>query len=205
MATIDEGYIKFELNWEQVKPADMPDECYYIIPWRDMMFNEGLIRWDYDLNVGFGNISRRFGHNNQFIISGSQTANVKVSYPDHYALVTKFDIEANKVWCKGPVKASSESMTHAAIYAHSKKIKGIVHVHDKALWEAIKFKAPTSREDVPYGSPQMAKEIIRLFEEEDMGTKRIMAMAGHDEGVITFGKDLDEAVKVLREAMKEIA
>ncbi len=57
------------------------------------------------------------------------------------------------------------------------------------------FKVPTSNPDVPYGTPQMAKEMFRLFDEENLGVEKILVMAGHEDGIIYFGKDLDEAAK----------
>ena len=59
------------------------------------------------------------------------------------------------------------------------------------------FKVPTSSPDVPYGTPQMAKEIFRLFDEENLGVEKILVMAGHEDGIICFGKDLDETVNIL--------
>ena len=36
--------------------------------------------------------------------------------PGHYVKVSSFNIDDNAVQCSGPLKASSESLTHAAIY-----------------------------------------------------------------------------------------
>ncbi|MGD1701730.1 hypothetical protein [Dapis sp. BLCC M229] len=60
------------------------------------------------------------------------------------------------------------------------------------------FKVPTSNPDVPYGTLQIAKEMFRLFDEENLGVEKILVMAGHEDGIICFGKDLDEAANILR-------
>ena len=47
--------------------------------------------------------------------------------------------------------------------------------------------------------PEMAEEVIRLFKETDVKEKKILAMAGHEEGVVSFGKNLKEAGQILLE------
>ena len=49
----------------------------------------------------------------------------------------------------------------------------------------------------------MAKEIQRLFRETDVKEKKILVMAGHKEGIISFGKDLDEAGKIMLNYLSE--
>jgi hypothetical protein len=38
---------------------------------------------------------------------------------------------------------------------------------------------------------------MRLFRVTDLHSRKILAMAGHEGGVVTFGKDLEEAFTVL--------
>ncbi len=45
----------------------------------------------------------------------------------------------------------------------------------------------------------MAEEVIRLFKETDVKKKKILVMPGHEEGVISFGKNLKEAGQILLE------
>jgi len=49
----------------------------------------------------------------------------------------------------------------------------------------------------------MAYEIIRLFEVSDVRSKRIFVMAGHQDGVVAFGKDLEDAFDVLMRFRKK--
>ena len=56
---------------------------------------------------------------------------------------------------------------------------------------------PTTKKEVPYGTPEMANEIFRLFKETAVQQEKIIVMAGHDEGIISFGKDLEEAGEIL--------
>jgi len=48
-----------------------------------------------------------------------------------------------------------------------------------------------------YGSPEMAREIIRLLKESSVRKKeKVFVMAGHQEGLIAFGKHLEEAASI---------
>jgi len=48
----------------------------------------------------------------------------------------------------------------------------------------------------------MAHEIMRLFEVSDVRSKTIFVMAGHQDGVIAFGKNLEDAFDVLMRERK---
>ena len=43
----------------------------------------------------------------------------------------------------------------------------------------------------------MAYEIMQLFTRTDAQSRKIVVMAGHEAGILTFGKDLEEAFAVL--------
>jgi ABC-type ATPase involved in cell division len=50
----------------------------------------------------------------------------------------------------------------------------------------------------------MAYEIMRLFKEIDVRRGKILVMAGHEGGIVTFGKDFEEAYDVVMRATKGI-
>lgn len=196
---MDEGVVKYRCHWTQAEPsaaADLTD----LMAWRDRLQSWGLIGV-YDNGIGFGNVSVRLKNLGEFMISGTQTAHLPTLGPEFYCKVTEFDLEKNFLGCCGPVQASSESLTHAALYFYREDIGAIVHVHNPQLWHKLLFKIPTTRKEIPYGTPEMAKEMFRLFEEENLDDRRILAMAGHEDGIICFGSTLDEAGKVLSAAI----
>lgn len=200
---IDEGYIKYQCNWQQSKPLTIPN--FEILNyWRKQMHEANLIGYDPKYKVGFGNISMLAPDGHQFYISGTQTGHLADLSPEHYAKIIDFDIDGNKLTCTGATKASSESLTHAVIYTLSKEYGAVIHTHDREMWYTLMDKVPTTEESVPYGTPEMAYEIIRLYKEENLAQSKIVIMAGHQDGVITFGKDLDEAAEVLRNYQKAI-
>ncbi|MEG4319415.1 MULTISPECIES: class II aldolase/adducin family protein [unclassified Microcoleus] len=196
---MDEGVVKYRCEWQEadsVAAEDIAD----LMDWRDRLHSWGLIGV-YENNIGFGNISVRIGNSCQFVISGTQTAHLPNLGPEFYCTVTEFNLEQNFLGCRGPVAASSESLTHAALYLHRDDVNGIIHVHNPQLWQQLLFKIPTTRKEIPYGTPQMALEMFRLFEEENLADRKILAMAGHEDGIICFGSTLDEAGKVLSAAI----
>ena len=191
---IDEGYIKFQCYWE--KTIALQNDLSELISWRNKLLQMGLIGHYHDINVGFGNISQKM-EGKQFIISGTQTGHIEHIQAEHFTTVTDYNIPTNEVWCKGPVKASSESMTHAMIYENDPLAEGVIHIHSSVLWKQLINKVSTTKKEVPYGTPEMANEITRLFNETDVKNQKIIVMAGHEEGILSFGTCLEEAGKII--------
>ncbi len=194
----DTGVIKFNCNWVKEDPLDT-DILAELNLWRDKMFDLGFIGV-YENGIGYGNMSIRF-RENQFIITGSTTGKLKKLTNKHYTKVIESDLEKNSLTAVGPIIASSESLTHAVLYEYDKSINAVIHIHNLDLWKKLMNKIPTTNKDVEYGTPAMAKEIIRLFKETNLKKSKMLVMAGHEEGIISFGKDLNEAGNMLLKAL----
>jgi ribulose-5-phosphate 4-epimerase/fuculose-1-phosphate aldolase len=147
--------------------------------------------------ISFGNLSVRDGATNKFYITGSATGGAPDLTPTDCARVVAYDFERNWLRYEGSAIPSSESLTHAAIYQSDAEAGAVIHCHDPTLWTAILNQAPTSSKGVRYGTPEMAYEIMRLFNVSNVQSRKILVMAGHEGGIVTFGKDLDEAFAVL--------
>ena len=182
---MDEGYVKFRCKWTKCEPLPY-DTINDLNNWRQKLFNNGLIG-SYQDGIGFGNVSARCREG--FIISGTKTGNCQVLNGSHYTLVTDFNIEKNEVGCNGPIQASSETMTHAALYDCSPDVQAVFHVHHEGMWNQLLSKVPTSNQEVAYGTVAMAQEMKRLFDK----SKNLMVMAGHHGGLVSFGTTLQEA------------
>lgn len=189
---IDEGYVKYRSDWRP-GPSPSASAVRLLDRWRRRLHRAGLIGHYEALGIGFGNLSIRASSPGQFIISGTQTGQHATTTGEHYALVTGTDIASNAVASTGPVRASSEAMTHASIYALSERINAVVHVHSARLWTKYADKLPTTAPSVPYGTPAMAQEFDRLWRESDFPETGIAVMAGHEEGIISFGATLADA------------
>lgn len=192
--TIDEGYVKYRSTWIEASAPD-PGAAAELETWRRPLFDAGLIGHYEELGVGFGNLSIRCGGPGQFLISGTQTGHMAQTNENHYSLVTAYDIDANSLRCMGPVQASSEAMTHAAIYELDTRIGAVAHVHSRSLWQRLINRLPTTDPDVAYGTPRMAREFRRLYEESGFRRSGLAVMAGHEEGLVSIGGTLQEAVQ----------
>ena len=191
---MDEGYIKFNCNW--IKTNLIPeDKAVAINVWRDIMYKQGFIGV-YDDGIGFGNISVRC-EDQTFLITGSSTGEFEKLNENHYSLVTNYNLLQNSLTCKGPIKASSESLTHALIYECSPETNAVIHIHNIDMWNNLIHKVPTTKIEATYGTPEMANEIKRLFSESEVAAEKIIVMGGHKEGIISFGSTLEEAGNIL--------
>jgi len=189
---MDEGYIKFNCDWKK-GPALSLKELKSINWGRNKMYDCGLIGV-YENGIGYGNISERLAEE-EFIISGSATGGFKKLEPTHYSLVHKIDMENNKVWCSGPIQASSETMSHAVIYQTCPEVNAVVHIHNLNLWKSLIHQVPTTNPSVGYGTTEMAQEIIRLLIQTDVRHHNgYFVMAGHEEGIIAFGENMEHAI-----------
>jgi len=65
------------------------------------------------------------------------------------------------------------------------------------LWAAVLNEVPTTSKAAEYGTPEMAHDIMQLFTRTNAQTRKIVVMAGHEGGILTFGKDLEDAFAVL--------
>lgn len=192
--TIDEGYIKYDSRWTE-GPAPDRELAAELERWRAPLFAAGLIGHYEDLGIGYGNLSVRGPEPGEFVISATQTGQLAHTQADHYSLVTRVDIAGNTVWSTGPLRASSETMTHAAIYALSDAIGAVVHVHSKPLWDEHLNVLPTTKPDVAYGTPAMAEEFAQLWTAGRFRNDGLAIMAGHEEGIVSVGTTLEEAAQ----------
>ena len=193
-----EGVIKYRLDYTA---GDALYDLDYrtLTSWHRVFKQAGILGQDPKryAGLGFGNLSQRL-QGPQFLISGTQTGHLDALLPEHYAVVRQANIPDNRIVATGPVKPSSESLTHAAIYALHADIRFVFHGHSPDIWQArASLKMPETRASVPYGTPAMATEMKRLYETTGMTTTGIIAMAGHEDGIISFGPTAEAAGQLM--------
>ncbi len=160
------------------------------------MYQEGELK-----GVGYGNISVRSPDG--FIITATRTGGLEKLDPQHYTEIVRVDLALNTVDFRAVsalTSPSAECMTHAAFYQADPSVGAVIHVHHLEFWRRLLDTVPTTAPDVAYGTPEMACEIARLYRASDLPQRKLVAMAGHEEGIISFGQDLDEAGGLLLEA-----
>ena len=159
----------------------------------------------YPNGVGFGNVSVRDGRMTSFYITGSATGSLPELTPTDCVRVVVYDFARNWLRYEGAAIPSSESLTHAAVYESDPSTSAIIHCHDLGLWATLLDRVPATSKAVAYGTPEMAYEIIRLFQIGDVRNEKIFVMAGHQAGIVTFWKNLEEAFQVLMRVKRNIA
>ncbi len=199
---IDDGIIKYDRsNFTQCDSLKY-SEYAALEDWRILLFKLNLIGEYPEEKVGFGNLSMASNYqyildsqNTQFVISGTQTGKYPKLAGEHYTRVVNFDIEQQKIWVNGPIEASSEALTHAALYDANSEIKAIFHIHSKKIWQGmIDDLKPYTDASIPYGTLEMAHAVQRLIENN---TRGIICMRGHADGVIAYGESLEVAGELI--------
>jgi len=200
-----EGVIKFELDYRQ-GPAPARELVTGLNAWRQILYRLGLLGQDPDRyqGLGFGNVSCRVGafageaRRRRFIISGSQTGMLEQLTPEHFVLVDECCPETNHISACGPLRPSSESLTHGALYAVDSQLRAVLHAHSPEIWQAaVTLGLPVTDHRVPYGTPQMAAEMQRLYADPVVRDGGLIVMGGHEDGVVSFGPGLDFAGQVM--------
>jgi ribulose-5-phosphate 4-epimerase/fuculose-1-phosphate aldolase len=199
----DEGVIKYRLDYQVDEPLQNHDYAA-LDYWHQRFKAEQILGQDparYG-GLGFGNLSQRIDEHS-FLISGTQTGELERLQPEHYALVTAVDLAANQVEARGPVKPSSESLTHAAVYSIDASIQFVFHVHSPEIWNARdRLGIAQTGKDIAYGTPEMASEMIRLYQQGGFQKGNILAMSGHEDGIISFADNADEAGNIIIETLR---
>ncbi|MCC6751587.1 MAG: class II aldolase/adducin family protein [Deltaproteobacteria bacterium] len=203
-----EGVIKFAARHRaaELEAARYGELACTLIAWREVLAKTRLVGQDptlYD-GAGYGNVSARVGPpsaprgQRSFLITGTQTGGCACVSLGEFCVVERYDYRRNAVESHGPIAPSSESMTHGAIYDLGPHVRCVLHGHSPTIWRRAKaLRLPTSDPRVAYGTPEMASEVERLHRSSPLAELRILAMGGHEDGVVVFGKSPEDAGQVL--------
>ena len=178
-----EGVIKFDYAFDETDEVVPIDE--QILLWRQMLFQYDLVGEVPDRygGFGFGNISYRLPQG--FAITASQTGRAAILEAQDFALVTDWSLERNWLRAEGAMRPSSESLTHAAIYAATASIQAFFHVHSPALCGSQEMLClPETAASIPYGTVEMAATLKALTQR--LGAEGLIRMAGHEDGIVAW-------------------
>jgi ribulose-5-phosphate 4-epimerase/fuculose-1-phosphate aldolase len=191
---VNEGYVKYTA--EHTQAAAIAHPLWPVLnEARTQLYDLGLIGM-YQNGIGFGNVSVRI-RGDEFLISGTATGAKRELSPNEYCLVRNCDIEGNSVQSFGPIQASSESMSHGAIYRACPKAVCVIHIHSKTIFDGmLRGNFLSTPKSAAYGTPEMARAIGNVVGRSDHGR---IVLAGHDEGVITWGSSINEALALVLE------
>jgi len=162
--------------------------------WRNKFKAAGLVGQDAAKygGLGFGNLSKRMP-DGSFLITACQTGPLENLTPDEYVMITAFDPSQNLVSSKGMHQASSETMTHLAVYDSHPGVRFVFHVHSPEIWTARDdLGVPTTNPAAACGTSEMFHEVRRLLKEPGNFQKGALAMGGHADGILAWGETADE-------------
>lgn len=191
---MSEGVVKYDFTYNRSR-ALRRGLITPIESCRARLYAMGLIG-AYENGIGYGNISQRV-EAESFVITGTQTGDLPRLTPKHYALVESCDDRNFCLHASGAAKPSSEALTHGTVYNLSDEINAVIHIHSMPLWKFMLEGDYLCTADVEYGTIEMIEEVIRIYSPIDPLSNPIFAMAGHEEGILCFGRDMDEAERVL--------
>ncbi|RMH23208.1 MAG: class II aldolase/adducin family protein [Acidobacteria bacterium] len=212
MAEHGEGVIKFDAQHRRaaLEPRRYGERACRLIAWREILARLGLVGQDPQRygGFGYGNVSARVGPpsaprgRRAFLITGTQTSGKACVGLADFCVVERCDARRGRVESHGLVLPSSESTTHGAIYDLGPHIRVVFHLHSPAIWRRARaLRLPTSDPAVPYGSREMAREVERLYRSTALPETQILAMGGHEDGIICFGRSAGDAGRVMLRAL----
>ena len=202
-----EGVLHFEAEHETraLEERVHGETARVLAAWREVLARLGLIgrnpaRYG---GYGYGNVSARVGPlgdvgrgQRRFLVTGTQTGGRQGVTLADFCLVERYDLARNRVTSRGLVPPSSESLTHGAIYDIAPAARVVLHGHAPEIWRGARaLGIPVSHADAQSGTPGMALEVQRLFRESTLSGTGILAMGGHEDGVIAFGRSATEAAR----------
>jgi ribulose-5-phosphate 4-epimerase/fuculose-1-phosphate aldolase len=192
-----EGYVKY-IAEHIMAPAIETPHFEELNRARTKLREMGLVGMTAD-GIGFGNLSLRV-EGNKFFISGTATGALPVLGPEGYCLITSFDINKNRVVSTGPVKPSSETMTHGVIYQSCPGANCVIHIHSRVIFDGmLRDSCPATPETAAYGTPEIALAIGKLVRHDSERNEGSIVLAGHDEGVIIYAPTVEKALSLTEE------
>lgn len=148
--------------------------------------------------LGYGNISRRVpGGKGAFLITASQTSGLAQAGLDELVRVNHCDLERFHADAEGVKPPSSESLTHAMVYAADAGVNWVLHGHSPEIWgHAQGLALPGIGADVEYGSRPMAEAVAALLR-SDSHRPLVFVTLGHRDGVFACGDAAEHAGRAL--------
>ena len=191
---MDDGYSKYTSHRRPGIVTATP-ELIALNHARTRLFDLGLVGID-GSGIGFGNVSVR-ADAQQFVISASATGATRKLATEQYCLVESYSLERNEVWSMGELDASSESMSHGAMYASNQGIHCVMHIHSRILFDRLlQCGTAATQASIPYGTPAMAHAVAE-FARQQSSLPALLVMTGHDEGIIACGTQVGSVLDLI--------
>ncbi len=193
----EEGVIRFAYDLAPPEGAILDAELFaQLRAWRTILTRLDLMgqtpaRYQ---GFGFGNLSVRDPERpGEFVITASQTGGVQHLTQEDLTRVLSCNLERFWVDAMGAQPPSSETLTHAMIYAADARIAWVFHCHSPAIWSrADALALPATPEEVGYGSPEMAAATAKLLAGYH-SRPLVFVTRGHTDGLFSCGPTARDA------------
>lgn len=192
-----EGTIQFAYELTAARAPALDDTSFAeLCAWRSILFELDLLGQHSQRYGGYayGNLSIRDGAADalNFVITASQTSGAPQLVSEHLVRITYCNLERFWVDAEGAQPPSSETITHAMVYAADPKLKCVFHVHSPLIWQQReRLKLPETAADVGYGSPAMCQAVAGLMAQYQ-SRPLTFATAGHEDGIFACGHNLSD-------------
>lgn len=168
---------KFETVFARREPPQ-DDRIGELMDWCHRLARLGLV------GDTVGNLS--FRSTGGFIINRTAGDLGKITR-DEFVEVLKADLPGRELTVSGAYEPSSESMMHAVLYAARPDVNAVFHGHSQRLLEqASTLRVPVTEKEQPYGTPELAAEILKILE-----WQKVFVMRNH--GFVAVGRTMAEA------------
>ncbi len=149
--------------------------------------------------VSFGNVSHRLS-DSAFAISQSNTGGKRQLCSDEFFIVEIDNQDFSSLnFIRGSMtetrKPSRDTAIHGALYSASKEINVVVHFHHPFIWKDFYEVFPTTSENSPECSIELAKEVFNICKSLDLENSWIIILGSHKDGILTFGNNLETLEK----------
>jgi ribulose-5-phosphate 4-epimerase/fuculose-1-phosphate aldolase len=195
--------IRFRCNLEP-GPAGCDSDIPDLERWREKLRSHGWLGQEprrYG-GLGFGNVSRKLDNEN-VLISGSQTGFLEKLTLSEYVSIVDYDPGTNWIQCRGRIQPSSETFTHLAIYESDSTARFVFHTHSPEIWRArSSLELPSTHPRFECGTVGLFHAVLELLKDQRLRRKGILAIGGHEDGIMSWGPTADAAGCVLMDFLK---
>ena len=192
-----EGIIRFAYDLQPCLSSVVDDELFgQLKAWRRILMMLSLIgrhprRYD---GLGFGNLSLRDPDRpDEFVITASQTSGLRRIDQRNLTRITSYSLQRFWVDACGEEPPSSETLTHAMIYAADERIQWVFHAHSPEIWSrAAMLALPCTPETAVNGSSDLVQAVADLlgrFHSRPI----VFATLGHRDGIFSCGPTARDA------------
>lgn len=189
----EEGAIRFAWSLAPPNGPALPDEVFgELRAWRRICRRLGLLGRDprrYG-GLGFGNLSVRDPADPaRFVITASQTSGARDLRASDLVRIVECSLTRFWVEAEGRKAPSSETLTHAMVYAADPAVRWVFHVHSPDIWRSTaRFGLPCTGAAVAYGSRAMADGVATLMRAHPE-RPLVFTTLGHEDGVFACGTE----------------